>query len=104
MKTIAKIHFVCQIGLGKPLWARVFKVCCCNSDNCERYCDQSWSRSNFRDYISCNSDNCERYCDFHAASVIISASGVATAITASGIVIQGRDDGAHYSMYLLEKL
>ena len=41
MKTVAKIHLVCQIGLGKPLWARVFKACCCNSDNCERYCDES---------------------------------------------------------------
>ena len=39
MKSSAKIHLVCQNGLGKPLWARVFKACCCNSDYCVRYCD-----------------------------------------------------------------
>ena len=52
---------VCQIGLGKPLWARVFRACCCNSDNCVRYCDSSLSKPPY----------------------VIS---VATAITASGIV------------------
>ena len=61
MKSSAKFYLVCQIGLGKPLWARVFKACCCNSDYCKRYCDKS-----------------ER--------TISSTTAVATVITASGIV------------------
>ena len=85
MKSSAKFHLVCQIGLGKPLWARVFKGCCCNSDYCVRYCDPSLNPSsiclpdvatvitacgivtqsidNDRTIIGCNSDYCVRYCD-----------------------------------------
>ena len=62
MKSSAKIHLVCQIGLGKPLWARVFKVCCCNSDYCVRYCD------------------------YDGFAFIHGLIDVATVITASGIV------------------
>ena len=65
MKSSAKIHLVCQIGLGKPLWARVFKACCCNSDYCERYCDwhKLWTPLDQRICYGCNSYNCVRYCD-----------------------------------------
>ena len=82
LKTLAKIHLVCQIGLGKPLWARVFRACCCNSDYCERYCDVTGIiivpmftvatvitasgivtvyQSRHNCLICCNSDYCERY-------------------------------------------
>ena len=102
-----KIHLVCQIGLGKPLWARVFKACCCNSDYCKRYCDFSHKRiclfniccnsdycKRYCDYsvtmkflfeFGCNSDYCKRYCDFNKVDINIPPY-VATVITASGIV------------------
>ena len=127
MKSSAKIHLVCQIGLGKPLWARVFRACCCNSDNCVRYCDTEFSAIVYIFLSSCNSDNCVRYCD---SSIIlppwINSSGcnsdicvrycdsslskppyvisVATAITASGIVTDYFQHNMKFDVQLQEWL
>ena len=79
-----KIHLVCQIGLGKPLWARVFKACVATVITASGIVTER--------FICC----CKRI----YVATVITASGivtlalysidifslVATVITASGIV------------------